>query len=385
MMDWDEMLQEVLQNPVFADVKPAQKRATSSDRLVKSFIEIADFVEQHGHLPSGDGSFDEKRLFSRLDGIRKDKSKYEKCLPYDSLGILGEYKEPTEEDVLSEILKNPIFDNLEETASLFDIPDYMRKASEERAQADYIAKHVKCEDFDKYAPMFDEVQKGLDAKTHKLIKFKEAHVVEGTFFVLGGRLVYLDKIFDTKKDKNHKIDGRIRCIYSNGTESDILLRTLVRTMYIDGYTVQNTLFDTDEYIRKSFTITEFDVVNGFVYVLKSKSTDAAISSIKNLYKIGFTTQTVEERIANAKNDATYLYADVDIVATWEVYNIKAVDFENALHQLFKRARLQISAGAANPKEWYIVPYHIIEEAVARLVNGEKIAYDSHLQTLISEE
>jgi hypothetical protein len=149
--------------------------------------------------------------------------------------------------------------------------------------------------------------------------------------------------------------------------------------------VQNTLFDTDEYIRKSFTITEFDVVNGFVYVLKSKSTDAAISSIKNLYKIGFTTQTVEERIANAKNDATYLYADVDIVATWEVYNIKAVDFENALHQLFKRARLQISAGVANPKEWYIVPYHIIEDAVARLVNGEKIAYDSHLQTLIGEE
>lgn len=384
-MDWEGMLQEVLQNPVFADVKPAQKRATSSDRLIKSFIEIADFVEQYGHLPSGDGSFDEKRLFSRLDGIRKDKSKYDKCLPYDSLGILGEYKEPTQDEMLAEILKNPIFECVEETASLFDIPDYMRKASEERAQADYIGKRTKCEDFEKYAPLFDEVQHGLDTKTHKLIKFKEAHLVEGTFFVIEGRLVYLDKIFDTQKDKNHKLDGRIRCIYSNGTESDILFRTLGKALYKDGYTVQNTLFDTDEYVRKSFTITEYDVVNGFVYVLKSKSTDATISSIKNLYKIGFTTQTVEERITNAKNDATYLYADVDIVATWEVYNIKAVDFENALHQLFKRARLQISAGAANPKEWYIVPYHIIEDAVARLVNGEKIAYDSHLQTLISEE
>ena len=384
-MDWDDMLQEVLQNPVFADVKPAQKRATSSDRLIKSFIEIADFVEQHGHLPSGDGSFDEKRLFSRLDGIRKDKSKYDKCLPYDTLGILGEYKEPTEEDMLYEILKNPIFDNLEETASLFDIPDYMRKASEERAQADYIAKHVKCEDFDKYAPMFDEVQKGLDAKTHKLIKFREAHVVEGTFFVLGGRLVYLDKIFDTKKDKNHKVDGRIRCIYSNGTESDILLRTLVRTMYIDGYTVQNTLFDADAHLKKSFTITELDVASGHIYVLKSKSKDPSISSIKDLYKIGFTTQTVEERIANAKNDATYLYADVEIVASWEVYNIKAVAFENALHKLFSKAQLQVAAGVAHPKEWYVVPYKIIEEAVSRLIQGEKIGYDTHLQKLVGEE
>ena len=103
------------------------------------------------------------------------------------------------------------------------------------------------------------------------------------------------------------------------------------------------------------------------------------SSIKDLYKIGFTTQTVEERIANAKNDATYLYADVEIVASWEVYNIKAVAFENALHKLFSKAQLQVAAGVAHPKEWYVVPYKIIEEAVSRLIQGEKIGYDTHLQ------
>lgn len=113
--------------------------------------------------------------------------------------------------------------------------------------------------------------------------------------------------------------------------------------------------------------------------------DPAISSIKDLYKIGFTTQTVEERIANARNEATYLYADVEIVASWEVYNIKAVAFENALHKLFKRAQLQLAAGVAHPKEWYIVPYKIIEEAVSRLIQGEKIGYDIHLQKLVSEE
>ena len=380
----DDWLQEVLQNPVFADVKPQQHRATSSDRLVKSFQEVLDFVEKNNRLPQNNSSFEEKKLYTRLDGIKKDKTKYDKCKPYDTLNILEEYQEQTQEDVLASILNNPAFNLSPEAASLFDIPQYMKDA-EERAQAEYIGKHIPCDDFDKFKPLFDAVNEGIDKGTHKLIKFKEAHLIEGTFFVLSGILVYLDKIHDVKKDKNHKIDGRIRCIYDNGTESDILLRTLGKSLYLDGYTVQNTLFNADEHLKKSFTITDWDVASGFIYVLKSKSVNPAISSIKDLYKIGFTTQTVEERIANAKNDATYLYADVEIVASWEVYNIKAVAFENALHKLFKRAQLQLAAGVAHPKEWYIVPYKIIEEAVSRLIQGEKIGYDIHLQKLVSEE
>ena len=380
----DDWLQEVLQNPVFADVKPQQHRATSSDRLVKSFQEVLDFVEKNNRLPQNNSSFEEKKLYTRLDGIKKDKTKYDKCKPYDTLNILEEYQEQTQEDVLASILNNPAFNLSPEAASLFDIPQYMKDA-EERAQAEYIGKHIPCDDFDKFKPLFDAVNEGIDKGTHKLIKFKEAHLIEGTFFVLSGILVYLDKIHDVKKDKNHKIDGRIRCIYDNGTESDILLRTLGKSLYLDGYTVQNTLFNADEHLKKSFTITDWDVASGFIYVLKSKSVNPAISSIKDLYKIGFTTQTVEERIANAKNDATYLYADVEIVASWEVYNIKAVAFENALHKLFKKTQLQLAAGAAHPKEWYIVPYKIIEEAVSRLIQGEKIGYDTHLQKLVSEE
>ena len=264
------------------------------------------------------------------------------------------------------------------------MPQYMREA-EERAQAEYIGRHTPCKDFDKFKPLFDAVHKGIDVGTHKLIKFKEAHLVEGTFFVIGGVLAYLAKIHDVQKDKNNKLDGRIRCIYDNGTESDILLRTLGKSLYLDGYTVQNTLFDADEHLKKNFTVTDWDVASGYIYVLKSKSTDTTIASIKNLYKIGFTSQTIEERIANAKNDATYLYADVEIVASWEVYNVKAVTLENALHRLFRCAQLQIAAGISHPKEWYIVPYKVVEEAVTRLINGEKLLYDPTLQALISDK
>lgn len=378
--DW---LQEVLQNPEFAEVKPTQHRQTSSDRLIKSFLEVVDFVEACGHLPKENGSFDERRLYARLEGYMKDKAKYDKCKPYDRLDILGEYKESSEEDILASILSNPAFGMTAESAALFEMPDYMREA-DARAQAEYVGKHVPCADFDKYKPMFDAVHAGIDKGTHKLIKFKEAHLVEGSFFVISGVLAYLEKIHDVQKNRDYKNDGRIRCIYDNGTESDILLRSLAKSLYLDGYTVQNTLFDADAHLKKNFTITDLDVSSGYIYVLKSKSTNPDIALIKDLYKIGFTTQTIEERIANAKNDATYLYADVEIVATWEVYNIKAVAFENALHRLFKKVQLQLAAGIAHPKEWYVVPYKIIEDAVSRLIQGEKLGYDAYLQKLVSE-
>lgn len=380
----DDWLQEVLANPVFAEVKPAQHRASSSDRLVKSFQEVLDFVEQNGRLPMNEGILNEKLLYARLEGIKKDRDKFDKCKPYDTLNILGEFEDVSQEDDLATILNNPAFNLSPEVTSLFDMPQYMREA-EERAQAEYIGKHVPCKDFDKFKPLFDAVHEGIDKGTHKLIKFKEAHLVEGTFFVISGVLAYLAQIHEVQKNKSYKNDGRIRCIYDNGTESDILLRSLGKSLYLDGYTVQNTLFDADVHLKKNFTITDWDVASGHVYVLKSKSTDPTISSIKDLYKIGFTTQTVEERITNAKNDATYLFADVEIVASWEVYNIKAVEFENALHKLFKKVQLHLAAGIAHPKEWYIVPYNIIEEAVARLIQGEKIGYDIYLQKLVGEE
>ena len=131
-------------------------------------------------------------------------------------------------------------------------------------------------------------------------------------------------------------------------------------------------------------IADTDVASGYIYVLKSRSDNTEIASVKNLYKIGFTSTTVEDRIANAKNEPTYLYADVSVIATWKVYNIKAVDLENALHNLFRKVQFQLTAGSATPKEWYVVPIGIIEEAVERLIRGERLYYDPALQQLVGE-
>ena len=402
MIDWDKELADVLKDPVFADVKPIQHRASSSDRLVKSFDEITAFVESNGRKPSADGNMSEKMLYKRLEGIKTDKAKYDKCKPFDRLNLLDDgtgtaevcnepqasyetiaEEEKSDDELLAEILKDPIFNISPEMEAIFDLPEYMRKDIE-RAQADYIGKRVKCEDFEMFEPLFQNVHAELRDKKRKLIKFKEAHLQEGNFFVVGGVLTYLAKIHKLQKDSNHKIDGRIRCIYENGTESDILLRTLGKSLFKDGYTVTFNE-NEDGYLEKQFTVTDKDIANGYIYVLKSKSTDPDIAKYRHLYKIGFTTQTVEERIANAKNEATYLYADVEIVAVWKVYNVKTVNLENAIHHLFGKVQLQLTAGGYTPKEWYVVPLDIVDDAINILMSGKKVAYDDSLQQLITEE
>ena len=385
MDKWDEMLLEVIKDPIFANVKPVQHRASSSDRLVQSFEAILDFVEKNDRLPSSDGSLLEKQLYARLEGIRSDKAKYDKCKPFDRLNILDEFKEKTEDDQIAEILKNPIFQMSPEVASMFDLPDYMVKAEEKaRKEAEYIGSRVKCEDFSKYEPLFKAVQADLKAGHRKLIKFRENHLTEGNFFIVSGVLVYLDKIHNTEKNSSYKYDGRTRCIYENGMESDILLQSLAKSLYLDGYSVTANIDTNEDDLRKSMLIADTDVASGYIYVLKSRSDNPEIALVKNLYKIGFTSTTVEDRIANAKNEPTYLYADVSIIATWKVYNIKAVDLENALHNLFRKVQFQLTAGSATPKEWYVVPIGIIEEAVERLIRGERLYYDPALQQLVGE-
>ena len=300
MIDWDKELSEIIKDSVFADVKPIQHRMPSSDRLVKSFEEILLFVEENNRMPSSIGNITEKMLYRRLTGIKTDKTKYDKCKPYDRLNLLDKdiegndlyresqitYNEISDDnknvdELLSEILNDPIFNISPEAESIFDLPEYMKKDIE-RANAEYIGKRTQCEDFDKYEYLFKNVQADLKDGKRTLIKFKESHLQEGNFFVVGGVLTYLEKIHNLQMTKHYKKDGRIRCIYENGTESNILLRSLGKSLFIDGYTVTDNV-NYDGYLEKKFTITDKDIANGYIYVLKSKSNDSDIVKYKNLY------------------------------------------------------------------------------------------------------
>lgn len=398
MINWDEELEKIFADPLLADVTAPQKKVTSSDRLIAGFQQIVEFVETHDRLPQKCDDREERTLYNQLQGILKDPVKAGRCKPYDTLGILNETgnhhaaSEPmpacengtrTEEQQLADIFDDPLLaDDSPTDNGLFDLPDYMQQRLKERREADYIAQREKCEDFDRYAAGFGEVHAKLKSGKCRLIKFKEAHIKTGQYFVEDGMLVYIAGMDRIEKNRHGRKDTRTRCIYENGMESGIYMQTLCKNLYHAGYTVQDVSDVEEDYLAKKFSINADDVESGMIYVLRSLSKDPEIATIPDLYKIGFTTTPLEARIANAKNEPTYLCAEVKVVATWRVYNVKSSTFESLIHKLFANVQLQVTVDGKKPQEWFVVPFNVIEQAVTYIINGKPIAYDKNVRQLI---
>ncbi len=394
MINWEKELEAIFNDPLLADVTAPRKRATSSDRLIAGFQEILAFHEANGRLP--EDTPEEASLFHKWTGLLKSEKKIERCRPFDDLGILPQsvqtveepqaeyHREQTEEEQLEAILNDPLLADIEDGADLglFDVPKYMRQRLEARKEAEYIGKRRPCEDFDKYTDGFKEIQQGLKSGKYKLVKFSEPNLKVGRYFVEQGIIGYLAAFEQEAKNNLNRVDGRTRVIYENGSEADIKFRTITKNLSVDGYSIMDCSEMSPEDFEECFTLTDKDVESGTIYVLRSKSSRPEIAAIKDLYKIGFTVTSVESRIANAKNEPTYLCADVEVVATWKVYNVKSSTFEALIHKLFALVQLQVTVDGHRPKEWFIVPFKVIEEAVTAIISGKPIEYNPQLQQII---
>jgi len=288
---------------------------------------------------------------------------------------------------LDELFNDPIFVVSQAEKNLFDIPADMKRVLEaKRLQPDHYAQRKKCEDFALYAPQFALVQAELKEGKRSLIKTSKAsNVQEGHYYVVAGQLILLVSILERKMSRSGMIDGRTRCIFEDGTESDILIETLRRNVLHDGYGVTDSQDKTDNDFYK---IVGEDKSAGYIYILKSLSTDPAISSVENLYKIGFTTDTVENRIANAAHEPTYLMAPVQIMTTAEILNMNSHIFETLVHQVFRAVNYQIKVYDENgdlhlPSEWYVAPLEIIELVINKIADGSIInyTYNAEMQCL----
>ena len=394
MINWEKELEAIFNDPLLADVTAPRKRATSSDRLIAGFQEILAFHEANGRLP--EDTPEEASLFHKWTGLLKSEKKIERCRPFDDLGILPQsvqtveepqaeyHREQTEEEQLEAILNDPLFADIEDGADLglFDIPEYMRQRLEARNEAEYIGKRRPCEDFDKYTDGFKEIQQGLKSGKYKLVKFSEPNLKVGRYFVEQGIIGYLAAFEQEAKNNLNRVDGRTRVIYENGSEADIKFRTITKNLSVDGYSIMDCSEMSPEDFEECFTLTDKDVESGTIYVLRSKSSRPEITAIKDLYKIGFTVTSVESRIANAKNEPTYLCADVEVVATWKVYNVKSSTFEALIHKLFAPVQLQVTVDGHRPQEWFIVPFKVIEEAINAIIRGKPIEYNPQLLQII---
>lgn len=247
---------------------------------------------------------------------------------------------------------------------------------EKRADADFVARREKFDDFDKYEQLFIDCQEDLRTNRREIVPSIESQLDIGTFCVLDGVLLYIADIQDGYRGNSGKINRRTTIIFENGTKSNMLLRSLGKRLKDSGNMVTKLESEKD---NRLFDVTNEDTQNGYIYILKSLSKKDEIITKKNLYKIGFSTNSVELRIKNAKEDPTYLMADVKTVSAYEVYNVNPHKLEQLIHKFFGNSCLDIEIYDANgklckPKEWFIAPLEVIEEAIELIISGEIINY-----------
>lgn len=281
---------------------------------------------------------------------------------------------------LEKILDDPLLSISEKEAELFDIPTDMRKAMVAKNKADYVAQRKLCEDFEHYLPLFKQVHLDLKQGKRSLVKIsKTINLQAGHYYVVDGQLLLLEAIGEKHQSSNFLPDGRTRCIYENGTESDILLQTLRKSVVGNGYAVTELQSESDSKFFTNVDLTEKDQVTGYIYVLRSLSKNPAISSQPNLYKIGFSTNSVEERIANAEHEPTYLMAPVEVVATYKVVNLHSQKFEDLVHQVLQAVQFHVTVindeGLSHePKEWFVVPLNVVDVIIKKIMDGSIVGY-----------
>lgn len=352
--------------------KVKTKTFNDDDRLAASFEEINAFVEQNGREPQKSSDMHERTLFSRLQGIRENPEKIAHLKPCDRLNLLKE----TTIDSIDDILNDDAFGLLGETTQedIFTLKHVPK--SKETTMPDYIASRKPCKDFAGYEPLFHLVQSELGSGKRVLTKFQnEQQIKKGYFFVLKGVLLYVSNVGEQIKTGG-KTNARLRLVFENGTESDMLLRSLAAELYKHGKRVSE---NDETNLEGLFEVGEEDTVSGYIYILQSQSRDEHIATIKNLYKIGYSTTDVKERIKNAVNEPTYLMAPVKIVSVYEAYNINTQKFEQLIHRFFCSVRLNIDVFDGNgerftPREWFIAPQEIIERAIELIISGEIVHY-----------
>lgn len=280
---------------------------------------------------------------------------------------------------LKEIFDDPLLKLNAEEQSLFDIPQDMRRVIAKK-KPDYVAQHILCENFEDYKPLFAKVHQELKEGKRSLVKInKTATLAAGRFYYVGGQMLLLEQIGEMKRSSNFLPDARTRCIYENGTESDILLQTLRKSVVGDGYAISELQEESDSHFFSNKDIATDDNITGYIYVLSSLSDEPAVKDEKNLYKIGFTTNSIEQRIANAVNDPTYLMSPVKIVASYKVVNLNSQKFEDLVHQLLMAVQYQVvvydEKGIAHqPQEWFVVPLPVVDVIIKKIMDGTIVGY-----------
>jgi len=378
--DEDDALLEEL--GVETEAKREGSRTPREERIIAGFEEIQRFVTEHGRPPQHG---EERDIFERLYAVRLERLRelddartLLASLDHQGLLLAGPLTgESIPDDIDDDELLSQLGVDVPDAAGITDLR-HVRTAAEKR-EAEEIANRDRCEDFDRFKPLFDGVQQELTSGLRQTKRFeRKSEIGVGRFYILGGQKAYVAAMEEPLANEHGNIDARLRVIFDNGTESNLLMRSLQKALQQDptGRRIvepsAGPLFtDQNE---------EGDEASGTVYVLRSKSDHPIVAAHRGvLHKIGVTGGNVVRRIANARLDPTFLMAEVEVIATYELFNINRTRLENLIHRIFDPARLDIEikdrfGNPVVPREWFLVPLFAVDEAVEKIKDGTITSY-----------
>lgn len=378
-LDLDELAAELSE---FEAPEKAGGRSPREERIIAGFEDIQRFVEQHGRPPQHG---EDRDIFERLYAVRLDRLRaLEDCRailePLDHQGLLkgGESVIISPAETMDDDALMAELGELEGASGITELR-HVRTSAEKRA-AEEIASREPCGDFERFKPLFDKVQAELTAGVRETRPFElKAEIQPGAWFIVGGQKAYVADMGDVFTNSQGRTDARLRVIFDNGTESNMLMRSLQRALHKDEAgrritePVAGPLFSSQQQA-------DDDLASGIIYVLRSKSDHPLVAANRQLvHKIGVTNMSVEQRIAGARLQPTFLMADVEIIATYELFNISRSRLEKLIHRVFEPAKLDIEikdrfGTPVVPREWFLVPLFVIDEAMERIKDGTITGY-----------
>ncbi|KII15438.1 GIY-YIG nuclease family protein [Phaeobacter sp. S60] len=377
---------------VEVEVKKQLSRTPREERIIAGFEEILRFAEEHGRPPQhGEDRDIFERLYAvRLDQIRQLQECRDLLAPLDEQGLLAgspTHLESESDDLDDDALLAEL--GVEVAKSPLTELKHVRSTAEKKA-ADEVANREKCEDFATFKPLFEQVQKELGSGLRETRPFEmKAEIEKGRFFIVSGQIAYVADKGETITNEQGRTDARLRVIFDNGTESNMLMRSLQRALNKDD--AGRRITDPSAGPLFSDQTIDGDEASGTIYVLRSKSDHPLVAENRDLvHKIGVTNMSVEKRIAGAHLQPTFLMANVEVVAAYELYNINRTKLENLIHRIFEPARLEIEimdrfGRPVIPREWFLVPIFAIKDAVERIKDGtiSGYVYDPKQARLVS--
>jgi T5orf172 domain len=387
----DELLSEL---GVSVEAKKVGARTPREERIIAGFEDIQRFVDTHGRTPlhGEERDFFERVYAVRLDRLRELPEARDLLTSMDVHGLLNQSLNPIAADI----------EELDDEAILAglgvghngesDITVLRHVVSrEERKAAEEIANRTPCSDFDKFKASFEQAESDLKSGVRQARPFgRDASIAAGEFFILSGQMVHVAESGEPFRTANGDADARLRVIYSNETESNLLLRSLQRALYKDD--AGRRLSDPSPGPLFAENWEEDDIQSGTIYVLRSMSSHPFVVEHRELiHKIGVTGGKVETRIANAVHDSTYLLADVEVVASYKLADINRSKLEAIFHRIFAPAQIDLIiydrfGHPVRPQEWFLVPINVINEAVERVRDGSitEVIYDPKSAALVNK-